>query len=650
MGSLRKAMGMIRAGFEMLNDFMDEVFQGILPAAFVAKYGNRVFQSALTEAFDQPTKHEQLGAKDKVRATVELKPVSRGAQAKNILNRVRGVLSSPLFRAAGYLAIGTGLAFAIDDAVEQAQLAKLYPANWTLFDFTDVVNQLDYIEVFLGSGEVNGQCNTYQALQDLNASYTVINCQRFGLENYYATQSSVTSIQATSCWATADVSIGQSSLFACTPTSTCCASEACTPCDPTDPSCTSMVPCFSCPEPAHLGTARYACDTYQHLCRCNVALQAVDACSSNADCGASSQCLLQPALGATVYGSTPCTTCPSSNVLCVLSGSSLPGQCTCLLESSVPLDVCAAQPGSTTTVDVSQLCGYLAPPNSLASSSQASVQFNDLVMIPCIQVEQAVCVTAYMTSGSSVLLTVAVRLLGSTRRRLLKHDDPADLASMLQPRVYAYESEFDMLSAAARHAILAEPGWNQTSQPCAGLVRDYLANEFLGPVDSFELSRCVYWRYVARRLVNAFDLASVPDTFLLSVEDFSAALATRDAANEILTNPLVLVRAALFHPWARPLRALGTTIANIAESMLWNASIATQAREAEEDIWNAIYADLPPDYAPPKPRPRFVHNASVARTTTRRLLSLSSGLLLGFRLGGLSGWCRPGSTLRLARS
>ena len=135
----------------------------------------------LTAAFDEPTKHETVGPNDKVKASVELKPVSRISQAKNVLSKVSSVLSSPIFRAAGYLAIGAGIAFAVDGAIQDSELSKLYPSNWTLFDFTDVVNQLDFIETFLGSGEVNGQCNMYQALQNANTSYTIINCQRLEL-------------------------------------------------------------------------------------------------------------------------------------------------------------------------------------------------------------------------------------------------------------------------------------------------------------------------------------------------------------------------------------------------------------------------------------------------------------------------------------
>lgn len=117
-----------------------------------------------------------------------------------------------------------------------------------------------------------------------------------------------------------------------------------------------------------------------------MAIQQVDACGSNANCGANSQCALEPALGSTSYGSTPCSTCPSSNVMCMLAGGSLPGQCTCLLEQSVPLGACTARAGVVTQTDASKLCGYLPPPFDAMSSLRPSAIYADLVMTPCYQV------------------------------------------------------------------------------------------------------------------------------------------------------------------------------------------------------------------------------------------------------------------------
>ena len=51
---LRKGMSMIASGFEILQDFMDVMFQGVLPAAFIQKYGSDRFQQALVEKYSTP--------------------------------------------------------------------------------------------------------------------------------------------------------------------------------------------------------------------------------------------------------------------------------------------------------------------------------------------------------------------------------------------------------------------------------------------------------------------------------------------------------------------------------------------------------------------------------------------------------------------
>ena len=55
MAALRKLVGIIGSGFEMVQDFIDEIFQGILPASFVAKYATQGFQTAMEARYSQPT-------------------------------------------------------------------------------------------------------------------------------------------------------------------------------------------------------------------------------------------------------------------------------------------------------------------------------------------------------------------------------------------------------------------------------------------------------------------------------------------------------------------------------------------------------------------------------------------------------------------
>jgi len=96
LSGIRRLTGIIGAGFEMLNDFMDEVFQGILPAAFVGKYGKNGFQSLLEEKYSEPTRHEDKVSGNKhVSSNVNVRPQSkidtkRGAQKKLIATGLMG--------------------------------------------------------------------------------------------------------------------------------------------------------------------------------------------------------------------------------------------------------------------------------------------------------------------------------------------------------------------------------------------------------------------------------------------------------------------------------------------------------------------------------------------------------------------------------
>ena len=53
--TLRSAISMVAAGFEILQDFMDEVFQGVLQATSISKYDNSLFQKTLIEKYSQPS-------------------------------------------------------------------------------------------------------------------------------------------------------------------------------------------------------------------------------------------------------------------------------------------------------------------------------------------------------------------------------------------------------------------------------------------------------------------------------------------------------------------------------------------------------------------------------------------------------------------
>ena len=54
------------------------------------------------------------------------------------------------------------------------------------------------------------------------------------------------------------------------------------------------------------------------------------------------------------------------------------------------------------------------------------------------------------------------------------------------------------------HRLVHDTNWNHTAAPCSMLAHAYRAGERLGPVDEATLQSCVYWRLVARSLIEEF--------------------------------------------------------------------------------------------------------------------------------------------------
>lgn len=265
LGAMRKGLGMTRGGFEMLNDFMDLVLQGVMPAAFVAKYGGD-FQNLLTSAYSEPTKNKK-GRGGNVRPSQEIRPISKTSGFKSGLTKSMKYISAvPGNTWMQMAALGVGAYFAINEAQTDSILSKLYPANWSLFDFTGVIDVIDNMETYLRSEEASQRCVRWEAVRLIKPDFSPISCARLSLKDANYTQASTVTVDASQCWASAVPSAGQSSLFACTAASTCCADLSCTPCDPTEAVCTTMVPCYSCPL-GQQGTAQYACDTALQKCR-----------------------------------------------------------------------------------------------------------------------------------------------------------------------------------------------------------------------------------------------------------------------------------------------------------------------------------------------------------------------------------------------
>jgi hypothetical protein len=582
LAGLRHAMGIMGAGFDMLQDFVDEIFQGILPASFVAKYAQKGFKESLVESYSRPTdRRDKVKAGLNVPTSVNARPVSRLSRTKNVFNKVFDfagrVGKSPAGKAVAVVSAAYTtyeMINGIIGLVEEENLRKLWPENFTLFDLSGVVDALDDMENFL---LLDDSCYEFQLSQRQNSSYNKFPCLNLNISQYAATTQGTTSLVSTQCWANAQPLLGQNSLFACSAASTCCRTSE----------CIENILCASCTDPQLPGVAKYGCDSLRQRCVCGLTRTVYDRCSANRECTFSSQCELVSSLNSISYGTLPCSSCPqSARVMCLLPSSGFPGRCSCMLDSVKGYDLCSDLTGTRTSVTGSRLCGYLhgkLRPNTWVFDME------DLITLPCTQVRTGVCSTVILGSGlGTVQMVVAESILissssSSGRRRLLEdaQDDPEQVIPEPGPPTYdAYESEYELSDTHALHLLLTAPGWNTTSAPCSLLALAYQAPDAnLGLLETHILHKCGFWRYVGRRVIQRYNLTSVMqghETFLLSMDDMVYALMTPGIAIALVRNPGVFVSAAMYHPWLKPVRAFGVLVANQLEQMKWLQDIDTE--------------------------------------------------------------------------
>ena len=681
MGALREGMGILGAGMDMLNDFMDEVFQGVLPESFVEKYASIQFQRVIAERYSRPTAHnDKVKAQNNVPSKMNPAPKAISAADRNyerdimkaegvgsgagVAKRIRITGSSRFssllngfsntaggaadtlaaaqvaegksnpgsmaklaayggraLAAAGIALEVYNLATTIQSAVEGyaavQRLSKLYPQNFSLYDVSDIVNIIDDMQGFLLSDR---SCYMYQAYQEANLTYKLFPCLSLSLESQSVNSSAPKTIAATKCWADAQPSLGQNSLFSCSSASSCCATSV----------CSEFIPCGTCSSNTLPGISHYGCDGLRQMCVCNQPIYSIDSCSANGQCGVSSQCALVSSLNRVSYGTIPCSQCPSSStVVCMLPPEGMPGQCSCVLDSSMQYDLCSDTTGGQTFLDSSRVCGYL--PGYPEDSSRWVFDMEDLMMVPCIQARSGVCSTVYLSPTNAIRMAVASSVRsGSGRRRLLAVDEPFS---------YSLDDEHGLLNEATMLEVLALPGWERTASPCRELAKAHADGNGLGVLEMQELRVCAYWRHVGRIVIERHGMAALKghETYLLSWEDLAHALMDVDALHALASNPLSFVTAAVHHPLMKPLRVLGVFAANYVERMLWTLkSMKKQRRETEPETETVPEPEPKPEPDPePEPEPEPVPEttqekpkAELARLArarqSRHLLSVQS--------------------------
>lgn len=603
LGALRQVSEYSEVASEVLNDALGVIFRFMAPEALGAIQSlgyTKHFRDkkAADKAREKQVVHDTMVAskregKSTDEASKQIKKVrsskyvlgdASGVYQKALEGVLLGVGMSVLSGAGKY---GEALSFLVDigtgifQATELQRMYDLYPDNWTLFDFQSVYTALDTFEYFVST---NDQCLAYRA----SGVSEIFNCTFPSLASKDSLAGAM--LVATRCWADAQRDIGTSNLLACTDSDTCYKSLYDT---------TSVV-CAACPD-AGEGYSLYGCSPVTKMCTCNVPTTKPSSCTSNEQCQyASTTCLLVTGLDFMSYGNQPCFEC-TKQVQCLIRDDSGVGQCGCVFQVQ-PIQQCTHPPGQRVEItSPNKVCGYL--PNADRTRSVAVSHWDAIALTQCLYLNpvSVYCVQVFQDTGvvsMAVGLTMASMTSTYQSRRLLSE------GRMLpdgQFEIHRAESEYALPDSPAMHALLMED-WNGTAAPCSALVWVYQQNSRLsgkqptplGPLDTMALHKCAYWRQVGRETIRLFGLTSLgkSDGFLLSTDDFAAALSQKSVLVELIRNPEAILFAAGHLPVLKPVYASLLTLRSMAVSLSLSMNSTRWHNLPIHDMWHRAWHNV----------------------------------------------------------
>ena len=610
LGALRSIGGWTEVGFSIVNDVFLVILDDQLPNAVMDlyQYGYReYFQSSrYKEKQAAYEERKQIALENKKEPKTKGKKKNSEAYNKLIQNlgdarskRLDNLKKSSALNLAGALGkVGGVFDVAITgyqtynmikSAIQLKEMLDKFPTEFTLFDYDDFFLAIDAFVEFL-----NADFTCYS----MSVNVTPLQCTLLNFTEPTLDDVMVMAPRASACWAEAQQrQVGVSNLFACTPTSTCC-SDALN----CDDDAGGVRQCSECPLPA-AGVRTYGCNTMIQRCQCGVESYAVDRCAAQRDCGPTASCSLLTSLDDVSFGSLrTCTECATSPI-CLMGSSQQFGQCSCLASADAKVDLCDAPIGAPVNPSISRLCGFARDPGGYYAWAELS-------LVMCANAVRPVCAEVISETGSVFYMSVSTRIRGGqvaySSRRLLSVEDFANASLHVRvPSALLPEDPADDVTPEIVHGAIMDLEWNHTSAPCSALAHAYRSGERLGPVDEAALHACVYWRTVARQLVQEHGLQSLAaaDTFLLSASDFAASLGQRGVLEELLRKPWVLFHALLYSPWVKPVRAavVASHDANVSALLRgWSAELARRARarakktvaEDARDIEEELERDL----------------------------------------------------------
>lgn len=603
LGALRQVSEYSEVASEVLNDALGVIFRFMAPEALSAIEGlgytkhfrdkraadmsreKQVVHDTLVESKREGKSIDDVSTNIKKSRTSRFSASSGGGVYQEALQGALLGVGMNVLSGAGVT--GEAVSFLMDigngifQATELKRMYDLYPDNWTLFDFQSVYTALDTFEYFIST---NDQCLAYRASGVLE----IFNCSFPPLASKDSLAGAM--LVATRCWADAQRDVGTSNLLACTESDTCYKSLYDT---------TSIV-CAACPD-AGEGYSLYGCSPVTKMCTCSVPTTKPSSCTSNEQCQyASTTCLLVTGLDFMSYGNQPCVEC-TKQVQCLIRDDSGVGQCGCVFQVQ-PIQQCTHPPGQMVEItSPNKVCGYL--PNADRTRSVAVSHWDAIALTQCLYLSPAsvYCVQVYQDTGvisMAVGLTMASMTSSYQSRRLLS---VGNVLPDGQFEIHRAESEYALPDSPAMHALLLED-WNGTAAPCSALAWVYQQNARspgkqatqLGPLDTMALHQCAYWRQVGRETIRLYGLSSLgkADGFLLSTDDFAAALSQKSVLIELIRNPEAMMFAAGHMPMLKPVYASLLTLRSMALSLSLSMNSTRWHNLPIHDMWHRAWHDI----------------------------------------------------------
>jgi hypothetical protein len=359
---------------------------------------------------------------------------------------------------------------------------------------------------------------------------------------------------STRCWSTYVNSLGDANSLSCSASDTCLSANLGG--DGTNPKLVfsnnkELQMCGTCGTPTS-GFTRFGCDLARKQCKCNVQTLVRTPCINHAECASTvrndATCdMMDSSLTRNSFGNMPCGEC-MADPICLVGENENVGYCTCSMKQ-VEFATCSIQAiGESMYPAMDSLCLVTlgsAVRNDMSKSSEYATTYQQLAAARCDQIDQAqrYCMLVSSSAWDRFPLIVGMAGLQLGRRRLLS--------------MWSF-----VVNADTYETALYAPDWgNVQYEACRSvplLLGSDLSNYTVGIADKVLLESCVRWRAIGSEIVTALNLTGLPDTFLVSISDFTQTVVMHPNNLYLVffSKPHTLLRALLHLEVMQPIRTM----------------------------------------------------------------------------------------------